>query len=200
MGSIDFFPRYRIIASRVLGLLLLALLLFTQRPFSGSETTRQVLYWLGFVLLIACTLGRLWSLQYLEGYKTRRLVDEGPFSVVRNPLYLFSFAGALGFVLVADHLWVALLVLGAFLLYYPFVVLAEERGLREKLGEEYAEYCSRVNRFLPRWRGYREPEEALIRARRFSRNYLEVVWFLLGFMLLSILLGFKRAGFPPDLF
>jgi protein-S-isoprenylcysteine O-methyltransferase Ste14 len=192
--------RYRIAVSRLVGLLLLGLLLLSRRPIVTGEGAGLLLYWSGFVLLTVCAYGRLWSLQYLTGFKTRRVIDVGPYSVVRNPLYLFSLLGALGFALVANHVWVAVLLLAAFVLYYPFVVLSEERGLSRKLGADYGAYKERVPRFLPRWSGYREPESFEVQARRFSRAYLDAIWFPAGFLLLSLLLRLKAAGWPPDLF
>lgn len=200
MGWVGRFPKHRIAFSRLYGLGLVALLLFSRRPLAGGDGARLALHWAGFALLTVCSFGRLWSLQYLTGFKTKRVVDVGPFSVVRNPLYLFSFLGAVGFALVANHAWFAAAILAAYVLYYPFVVVSEERGLVRELGAEYEEYRARVPRFLPRVSGYREPETYEIRARKFSRAYLDAVWFPLGFLLLSLLLRLKEAGWPPDLF
>lgn len=200
MSWIGRFPKYRIAFSRVYMLGLLALLLFSSQPLARGEGARLALRWAGFVLLTVCSFGRLWSLQYLTGFKTKRVIDVGPFSVVRNPLYLFSLLGAVGFALVANHLGFALGILLAYVFYYPFVVISEERDLEKWLGADYLEYRARVPRFLPRWSGYREPETFEIRARKFSRAYLDAIWFPLGFLLLSLLLQLKAAGWPPDLF
>jgi len=199
MGWIGRFPRHRLLVSRVYALALVALLLFSTRPIA-TGAARTVLHWTGFALLTACAYGRLWSLQYLTGFKTKRVIDVGPFSVVRNPLYLFSFLGALGFALVANHAWFAAALLAAYVAYYPFVVVSEERGLERELGAAYAEYRARVPRFWPRLTKYREPESFEIRARKFSRAYLDAVWFPLGYLLLNLLLDAKAAGWPPDLF
>jgi protein-S-isoprenylcysteine O-methyltransferase Ste14 len=96
MAGIGNFARYRIAFSRLVALGLLAALLFSDLPVWQDPLLTRILYWIGFVLMMVCALGRLWSLQYLSGYKTRTIVESGPFSVVRNPLYLFSFLGALG--------------------------------------------------------------------------------------------------------
>ena len=38
-------------------------------------------------------------------------------------------------------------------LAFWLIVLFEERELRDRFGEAYAEYARRVPRFVPRWRG-----------------------------------------------
>lgn len=197
MNLVGGFPRYRILVSRLFGLGLLALLVFTNRPLLAPEPA-ALANWAGFVLLLVCAFGRLWSLQYLAGFKSRRVVSDGPYSLVRNPLYLFSFAGAMGLALAANHTLFALALVLAYLAYYPFVVISEERGLRQRLGSEYEDYCRRVPRFLPRLTGYHEPASYEINAARFSRNYLEVVWFPLAWMVLQWLAQARAARWLPE--
>lgn len=186
MGWLGTFPKHRILFSRLFALGLLLALVFTRKPYL-QHGWEPVGHWTGFLLLMASMLGRLWSLLFLSGYKTRQVVDSGPFSMVRNPLYLFSFLGALGFVLVANHLWVAVAVLLAFLLYYPFVVLSEEAGLRKRLGAEYEAYCRRVPRFLPRFSLYQRPEAWDVRLKGYDSAWRDALWFPVVFLLLSLL-------------
>lgn len=199
MNLVGRFPRYRILVSRLFGLGLVGLLLLSHRPLFAPAAA-QVANWAGFVLLLVCAFGRLWSLQYLAGFKSRRVISDGPYSIVRNPLYLFSFCGAAGLALAANHSLFFLALLLAYVVYYPFVVVSEERGLRQILGSEYENYCRRVPRFLPRFGGFHEPESYEIRAARFSRNYLEVVWFPLAWMVLQWVTAARAAGRLPELF
>lgn len=199
MNLVGRFPRYRILVSRLFGLGLVGLLLLSHRPLFAPQAA-QVANWLGFVLLLVCAFGRLWSLQYLAGFKSRRVISDGPYSIVRNPLYVFSFLGAAGLALAANHSLFFLALLLAYVVYYPFVVISEERGLTTILGREYEEYCARVPRFLPRFGGFHEPETYEIRAARFSRNYLEVVWFPLAWMVLQWITAARAAGRLPELF
>ena len=41
-------------------------------------------------MILICILGRTWATLYIGGQKQRELVTKGPYSVVRNPLYLFT--------------------------------------------------------------------------------------------------------------
>ena len=55
-----------------------------------------ILFFIGIILVGIASLGRLWCSLYIAGYKTDNLVTEGPYSMCGNPLYFFSFIGALG--------------------------------------------------------------------------------------------------------
>ena len=46
---------------------------------------------IGFTLVIIGGFGRLWASLYVEGFKTKTLIKEGPYSMVRNPLYFFNY-------------------------------------------------------------------------------------------------------------
>ncbi len=188
------FSHYRILISRVFMLGLLALLVGTRRDIFSTGFSLRLAEDLGLLLTVICALGRLWSLQYLDGFKTRSLIDQGPYGLTRNPLYLFSFLGALGLALVANHLGFLVGILAAYVLYYPWVVISEERGLVQALGKDYEAYRRRVPRFLPRLALAENPEQYTFNARRFSKNYLDVVWFPLGWLLLRALVDLRDSG------
>jgi protein-S-isoprenylcysteine O-methyltransferase Ste14 len=80
----------------------------------------------------------------------RRLVVRGPYTVVRNPMYIgagLALGGASLFYLSLPLLAYA----AAFLLVtHLFVVLYEEPALRRTFGADYEAYCRRVGRWWPR--------------------------------------------------
>ena len=85
----------------------------------------------------------------------RRLVVQGPYSVVRNPMYIgagLALAGAALFFLSPALLGFAVVFL---LVTHLFVVRYEEPTLRRMFGEEYEAYCTAVRRWLPRHSPYR---------------------------------------------
>jgi protein-S-isoprenylcysteine O-methyltransferase Ste14 len=82
----------------------------------------------------------------------KNLVVDGPYQVVRNPMYwgvgavMFGEAAVFHSLAVAELMAVLLVCMNLFVLFY------EEPQLRRKFGAEYDDYCRRVPRWLPRLR------------------------------------------------
>ncbi len=84
-----------------------------------------------------------------ENNVPQRLVLEGPYRYVRNPLYGTDFALLLGTALLTSNWFLVLLAL----LYAAQLALQlplEERELRQRFGRPYRRYCEAVPRFVPR--------------------------------------------------
>jgi protein-S-isoprenylcysteine O-methyltransferase Ste14 len=79
-----------------------------------------------------------------------RLVQDGPYAIVRNPMYLGILLIGLGIVMAVFRWWVALVFAGIFILRYVVLMRSEERKLTGFFGAEYAQYCRRVPRLFPR--------------------------------------------------
>ncbi|MBI4419592.1 MAG: isoprenylcysteine carboxyl methyltransferase [Gemmatimonadetes bacterium] len=80
----------------------------------------------------------------------RRLVDRGPYRVVRNPMYIGAGLALGGAALFYQSLPL-LGYTGLFLVItHLFVVGYEEPALRRLFGADYQAYCRRVRRWWPR--------------------------------------------------
>jgi len=80
--------------------------------------------------------------------KNRRLITEGIYSRIRHPRYVEVGFGVAATALFTNYLICYIL----FLVYIPtiyFVVLIEERELRQRFGKAYDDYCRTVPRFIP---------------------------------------------------
>jgi protein-S-isoprenylcysteine O-methyltransferase Ste14 len=77
------------------------------------------------------------------------LVRTGIYARVRHPRYVQFWLGLLGWALITNYLTVYVLWL-LWLAAIGWIVVLEERELRERFGEEYREYSRQVPRFLPR--------------------------------------------------
>ena len=85
------------------------------------------------------------------------LIISGPFALVRNPLYvgnilLYTGIGIMSWSLF-PYLQIAALLF--FAVQYHFIVLEEEKYLKEKFGNSYKEYLRNVPRFFPRFISYK---------------------------------------------
>ncbi|MBC5768085.1 methyltransferase family protein [Ramlibacter albus] len=92
-------------------------------------------------------LGALWSagVARKEGH---RVVDTGPYAIVRHPIYTGSILAGFAWAAVrARPLAIALAVLYA--VFMSIKARHEERFLREELGPDYDEYSKRVPRLVP---------------------------------------------------
>lgn len=119
---------------------------------------------IGVPIVVIGEFLRIWAVGY-AGASTRArtlgaardLVTTGPYSYVRNPLYLGNFLLSFGVCLVANVYWlVAVLIVGYFSQYLPIIAL-EEAYLFESCGQVYQTYQERVPRFIPRFRPYLNP-------------------------------------------
>ncbi|MFQ5775137.1 MAG: methyltransferase family protein [Kiloniellaceae bacterium] len=163
--------------TRYAALVLIALLML-QAPFwSDDGVTHDLFEDLGGALLVACVLGRTWCSAYIGGRKKRVLVGAGPYSVVRNPLYLFSFIGVLGIGLASATVTLPLILAAFFVIYYAIVVRYEEAMLRERFGGAYSRYLARVPRWRPDLRLWQEFGKPRIEWRYVLITLRDSAWF-----------------------
>ena len=147
--------RTRIRDTRLL-LLLAVLVTMLMRPtFAPSSTWATCLEMLGELLIAACALGRVYTTAFLGGHKNTQLIDHGPFSVVRNPLYACSLTGVAGVAVMSGNAIVMLLLPAAFYGLFSALVAREEARLVEIFGDDYRAYCASTPRFLPDFRRFR---------------------------------------------
>jgi len=82
----------------------------------------------------------------------KKLVVEGPYRIVRNPMYWSVAFVMLGEATVFHSVALVDLAVVFFVGVNLFVVLYEEPALRQKFSAEYEEYCRRVPRWVPRFK------------------------------------------------
>ncbi len=116
----------------------------------------------GLSLTLSGELMRLWALGCTgehtrsQELKAPELVTEGPYAVVRNPLYLGNILNALGLAAAAcgnmNAVPAACLIAGSGLclyLVYASCISAEENFLAERFGEEYYAFRGSVPALIP---------------------------------------------------
>ena len=167
--------------ARKLGLLVtlsvFAVLFFFGGP-RWSYAVHEAMRWIGAGLIFVCISGRTWCSLYIGGRKTHELVTAGPYSVSRNPLYVFSIVGAVGIGAQFGAVTVAIFAGVCAWLIHILVVRQEERLLLAEHGDVYARYLAEVPRFLPRFALWKNVEMLEVRPRAVTRTFVDACIFL----------------------
>lgn len=152
----------------------------TNSRYSSGETTHEMIEWIGIILIVVCILGRTWASLYIGGRKIDELVTTGPYSMMRNPLYSFSFLGAAGAGAQTGSLVLALICGALAYIVFYVVVLQEEKLLLERYGGKYRAFMARVPRFLPNPRLWQDEQTLTIRPPRVLMTFADALMFLLA--------------------
>jgi len=118
---------------------------------------------IGLGAIVFSIVGRAWCSLYIGGRKKAEIVDRGPYSISRNPLYVFSFFGAFGMGAQTGSLTIAGLFVAAAFLVFLMTVQREEAFLSREFGAVYEAYKARTPRFGPRFSLWRDERELTIR-------------------------------------
>ncbi len=101
----------------------------------------------GFLVSMFGEAIQLWCFASLD--KGRTLAFNGPYSMVRNPMYLGRFFILFGGLMILGNGWLLLAFTVVYYFYMVNRVKREEEYLRGPLGAPYEDYLRTVNRFLP---------------------------------------------------
>ncbi|MCQ4262274.1 isoprenylcysteine carboxylmethyltransferase family protein [Stutzerimonas stutzeri] len=103
----------------------------------------------GVLLMLWAGLLMLWRKTTVNPYgKPARLLEEGPFRISRNPIYLADSLIYCGIALLWGSLWPWLLLPAVVFSMQRGVIVHEERLLTQLFGDDYRRYCGRVRRWL----------------------------------------------------
>ena len=176
--------RNRIIISRFFSVLFLFFLFTSSTPWFSNQIYFFSFIALGFVFIWVSVVGRIWASIYLSGYKDNRIISVGPFSLVRNPLYIFSLSGLIGIGLATASFIMLGSMLTVYFLIYHHTINSEEFYLNQKFGDEYNNYKLRTNKLLPSKKNFLEPSEYKIKTKFVMNSVIDAMWFVVGFLFL----------------
>lgn len=118
--------------------------------FASVRTDSQI--WIGIVLILLGIALHIWSNARLcRGEYLATIVREGPYAVVRNPIYLAGLLILSGvcFLYTSPNLADFFGGVVLFLFFHFRVTRFEEPSLLHKFGQLYKQYCADVPRWLP---------------------------------------------------
>lgn len=188
--------RKAVLLAGLLGLLGLSTV---TRSIGGETLVHEGLEELGLALIATCIVGRAWCSLYIGGRKKAEIVDRGPYSISRNPLYVFSFLGAFGMGAMSGSFVLACLFLAIAVAVFHATVKREEAWLTEAFGAAYRAYLNRTPRFWPDFSKWRDHETLEIRPAFFLLTLRDGLAMLLVVPLFEWIEESQAAGWMTTL-
>lgn len=189
-----FNQRKRLLVIQVLSVFAFIALLFIRPYWGDSSMPHEAIELTGLLLVIGCIMGRLWCILYIGDRKNEDLVFHGPYSMSRNPLYLFSTIGAFGLGLMFGSI-IVFMILG-FGCYFVFRVTAkkEAKFLHGKFTSQYEDYAARVPLFWPSFKTYQDELKVSFSPMALQRTFRDSLFFLLFFPAVEIVEYLHETG------
>ena len=184
-------------ASSLLGL---SIFFIADSYWPDGEFVHEAIEWVGILLIGVCVVGRTWCSLYIADNKNYALVDDGPYSVARHPLYLFSIIGAIGVGAQAGGFTAALVagfVTWAILLRMSQI---EEDNMLNNFGASYFTYMMRVPRFMPNLSLYQSRDSLQVFPRQIAITFFDAVIFFIAVPVMELFDYLHDAGYLPTLF
>jgi protein-S-isoprenylcysteine O-methyltransferase Ste14 len=122
---------------------------------AANQNWYRLAFAAGSLLCFIAAMLRTWGTSYLRAdvmrdsrVHTERLLADGPYRYVRNPLYIGNILLAVGAGLMASRIGFVILVVGM-IVFILRLISREETELARDQGEAYRRYCAAVPRILP---------------------------------------------------
>jgi protein-S-isoprenylcysteine O-methyltransferase Ste14 len=120
-----------------------------------TDNTFRIIFGCAALLQFLAAFLRTWGTSYLQAevmsdsrIHTEKLLADGPYRYVRNPLYLGNIIMAIAIGVMASRVGFMILVVGMFI-FTLRLLLREEAELAKDQSESYLRYCAAVPRLLP---------------------------------------------------
>ena len=149
MTALGVAPRLALI---VFPYLVFTMILHISRPdiFTITQIPYLACVVIGMMLIVGG--GLLWASVarvIINAFDEGRLLTKGVYAIVRHPMYsgivLFFFSG----VALVFRSWAMLTVPLVGYIVFKYLIQEEENYLEEKFGQEYLDYRSKANAFIP---------------------------------------------------
>jgi len=187
---------------RRLALFVLLIAAFLALLFVGSAWTEHVhesIEAAGLALIVVGIAGRIWCTLYIGGRKASEIVASGPYSISRNPLYVFSSIAAGGAGAATGSLLLGAIFMLGCAVAFRVVILREERYLRDAFGADFDSYVARVPRFLPNPALYQDIRRVTVDTRLVYRTLTDGLVFFLALPFFETVELLQGSGYLPVL-
>jgi protein-S-isoprenylcysteine O-methyltransferase Ste14 len=180
-------------------LLGISIFFFADSYWPDGGFVHESLEWVGIALISVCVVGRTWCILYISKNKNHELIQDGPYSTMRHPLYFFSIVGAIGVGAQAGGITAALVA--GFLTWAVLLRMAqvEEDNMLNIFGAKYFEYMMRVPRFRPNFSLYHSRTSLEVFPRQIAVTFFDAMIFFVAVPLMELFDYLHDVGVLPTL-
>ncbi|MCK9604283.1 MAG: isoprenylcysteine carboxylmethyltransferase family protein [Candidatus Omnitrophica bacterium] len=171
--------------------------IFFRKSQIGFSSAITGVFGIAFILL-----GQIFRVS-ARGYKSEQsdnghsLVEGGPYTLVRNPMYLGIILISVGVILALFQWWVVCVFLLFFIVRYHKLILKEEGELLKIFPDDYAAYLKHVPRLMPSWKALflRHIEDYLpLKPAWIKKEISSMLAVLLLVLALKLCMGIRYQG------
>ena len=137
--------RFNEVLRQGIGLLLVAVCAYFAEPDAGTVT-------IGLAIALLGQVFRIYAAGFI--FKNKQLASNGPYALVRHPLYLGNVLILIGFIIASANLYVLLGAILFFLIWYPAAIAYEDNKLESIFEDEWREWSKNIRAIIPgrfRW-------------------------------------------------
>ncbi len=116
---------------------------------SAAGRPRATWFIVGFILVIIGIAIRLWASGHIK--KDKVLATDGPYAIVRHPLYVGNIMLGLGFAIASGLWWSFPLLIGFLIGFYPPAIRREDEKLHRLFKEDWELWRRKTWALIPRF-------------------------------------------------
>ena len=125
--------------------------------YGGIGALTKWVFYHGIFLMLLGVVIRQWAIAVLGRFfsfhvrvvEDHRVVDKGPYRLVRHPSYTGVLITFIGLSLAVQSLGALLVLQAVFIVSYGYRMKVEEKTLLTELGYNYVNYMKRTKRIIP---------------------------------------------------
>ena len=146
-------------------------------------------FWIGLLLSMIGEILQVWCFASL--HKKKELANNGPYAIVRNPMYLGRYLLILGAIVITGRPFLIITFTVVYYFYMVNRVKREEKILEEIFKADYRIYCQQVPRFSPLRRNLKKTKLRFFKWELFFENnaHLNLLAVSVGYLALYYLMA-----------
>ena len=163
-------------------------ILFFMSTYDIPGSIQPILDYIALFMLWFAAIGRLYTTFFIN--KSEELSTTNIYSLVRNPLYVFSLIGVIGLTLISRKIFIILVIPILYICIYNSLINREELFLQTRFGDQFLRYKSMIPRWIPSFKHYNFNHEVTCNnVARINSALRDSIWWLVGYVAIKILVN-----------